>query len=195
MTAKKRERMFTMLAATADVAAHLPGPGESLHALITGVYDLTELIDAILERTGPAEHIRISTMSFGRDNARLMTRWLVEGLVQKLSLLGSTFFERAHKPECQLMRELLVPPHRYGYVRNHSKVITINFPPAPTQDAKSNAPSFLSIEGSANLRTCDHLEQIVITNDRSVYDWHANWIDAQLDRIGNTDNREWGMDK
>jgi len=35
-----------------------------------------------------------------------------------------------------------------------------------------------SIEGSANLRSSDNLEQMLILNDQDTHDYHAAWIDA-----------------
>jgi hypothetical protein len=44
------------------VLAHLPGPGESLHALCTARMDLTDVIGALLERLGRCDHLHVATL-------------------------------------------------------------------------------------------------------------------------------------
>lgn len=38
------------------------------------------------------------------------------------------------------------------------------------------------MEGSANLRTNANFEQVTVINDPGIYDFHAGWIDAALDK-------------
>ena len=39
---------------------------------------------------------------------------------------------------------------------------------------------WLVLEGSANLRSSDNLEQMTIFNEQAVHDFHAEWIDHVL---------------
>ncbi len=45
-------RRTAMLGQAAEALAVLPGPGEALHALMTGRYDLMHLITALVTRLG-----------------------------------------------------------------------------------------------------------------------------------------------
>src|SRR4029453_11993921 len=78
-----------------DTLALLPGPGESLHALCTARMDLTDVINALLEKWGRCERLRIATLGYNRRNFRAMLRWLDTGAVGSLTLLASIFY-RSH---------------------------------------------------------------------------------------------------
>jgi hypothetical protein len=58
------------------VLAHLPGPGESLHALCTARMDLTDVIGALLERLGKCDRLVIGTLGYNARNLRTMLAWL-----------------------------------------------------------------------------------------------------------------------
>ena len=49
--------------------------------------------------------------------------------------------------------------------RNHSKILCIDF----------GGEAFV-VESSANLRSCNNLEQFTLTNSRELYDFHRTWI-------------------
>src|SRR3954451_7189789 len=68
-TAKARRRYAAMLRESADILAHLPGPGESLHALMTGLYDFLTLVGHVItHRTAPCAQLRIATLAFSSRN-------------------------------------------------------------------------------------------------------------------------------
>src|SRR3954451_3004737 len=71
------------------VLEHLPGPGESLHALVTARLDLTDVVTALLETVGPCERMRVATLGFNERNLRVMLGWLDAGRVRSLSLVAS----------------------------------------------------------------------------------------------------------
>lgn len=54
---RKADRLrFAMLREASEILAALPGPGEQLHALMTGRYDLMDVVTLLLEaRPGPAK--------------------------------------------------------------------------------------------------------------------------------------------
>jgi len=52
--------------------------------------------------------------------------------------------------------------------RTHAKVIGLAFEPE----------HFYVIEGSANLRSCNNLEQITMTNNRTLFEFHRRWIQS-----------------
>src|SRR5579883_1877763 len=83
------------IAEAAETLKHLPGPGEALHCLMTARLDMTDVVNAILDRLGRCEAVRIATLGFNRRNARAMLGWLDSGEVGSLTLLASIFF-RSH---------------------------------------------------------------------------------------------------
>jgi hypothetical protein len=161
-----------MLREARQVLNVMPGPGESLHAVQSGRYDLANVVDVILERLGTAAALRIATLSFNRRNVQRMAAWTESRAAQRLTLLCSSFFYE-HNPELfQEAHQILAPPHRLAASRNHCKVIAFDF---ATGDK-------LVLEGSANLRTNGNREQFCLIHDAALHDWHGRWIDAEVSR-------------
>jgi hypothetical protein len=157
-----------MLHEAAAVLTHLPAPGEALHALITGRYDLMHLLVCLLDRLGPARHVRIATLSFNARNLMEMLGILDGPTPPRLTLLCSAFF-RDHNRELweETLAEFRDRGQRCAAARTHAKVITL--------DLASGVK--LALEGSANLRSNGNREQFLLVNDAALHDWHAAWID------------------
>jgi hypothetical protein len=147
--------------------ARLPAPGEALHVLMTGRYDLTELVAALVGRVGAVERMAVSTLSFSADNLATLLGLLDSGRVEALTLLACTFFRNCNK---RLWGEALAEFRRRGQrlaaARVHCKVVTL---------ACASGDRF-ALEGSSNLRNNDCWEQLAIVHDAGLHDFHAGWI-------------------
>jgi hypothetical protein len=165
---KAAARRTALLGQAAEALAVLPGPGETLHALMTGRYDLMHLIAALVTHLGGVQALRIATLSYNGRNLAEMVALLDAGRVQTLTLLCSAFFRDRNK---ELWEETLEAfrgrGQRAAAARSHAKVVTL-----ATAGGRR-----LSLEGSANLRTNSNREQFSLTNDAALHDWHAGWID------------------
>src|SRR5262245_45693853 len=88
--ARTHQRRFACLRAAAEVLDVLPDEGESLHAVMTGLYDLMHLLIVLLDRFGsPCRVLRIATLSLSRRNVQEMVALFDQGKVRQLSLLTS----------------------------------------------------------------------------------------------------------
>ena len=166
-------RRAAMLKEAGDVLTVLPAPGEALHAIITGRYDLLHLVVALLDKLGHAPAVRIATLSYNGRNLAEMLRLLDEGKVGSLTLLCSAFF-RDHNKElwAETLEDFRQRGQRAAAARSHAKVVTL-----ATAGGRR-----LSLEGSANLRTNSNREQFCLTEDAALHDWHAGWIDDLVNR-------------
>ncbi len=54
------------------VLEHLPGPGESLHAVCTARMELTDMIGVLIERLGRCDRMLIATLGYNEANLRTM---------------------------------------------------------------------------------------------------------------------------
>jgi hypothetical protein len=164
-------RRTAMLREAAQVLDHLPEPGEALHALMTGRYDLTILLTVLIERQPvPFDHLRIGTLSLKQRNLYELFRLIDAGKVGRLTLLVSDFFKEHHKDVCKaLVGELAgrSPLHRFASARSHAKVVCMDFGPGGK----------MVLEGSANLRTNSNREQFCLLHHAGLHDWHAGWLD------------------
>src|SRR5262249_57249585 len=85
---KLAARRAAGIAEAKAVLAHLPAPGESLHALCTARMDLTDVITALLEKLGRCERLVIGTLGYNARNLQTMLRWLDSGAVGELTPLA-----------------------------------------------------------------------------------------------------------
>src|SRR5215470_10881986 len=54
-------RRKAQLRAAAEVLPHLPGPGESVHTLLTGTFDFALVLTCVIQsRSVPCNHLRIT---------------------------------------------------------------------------------------------------------------------------------------
>jgi hypothetical protein len=173
-------RRAAMLHEAQAVLTVLPAPGEALHALITGRYDLMHLLVCLLQRLGPARAVRIATLSYSAWNLMEMLGIMDAPNPPRLTLLCSAFF-RDHNKELweETLEEFRERGQRCAAARTHAKVITL--------DLASGVK--LSLEGSANLRSNSNREQFALVNDAGLHDWHARWIDDLVTQYeGENDN-------
>jgi hypothetical protein len=154
--------------------AYLPQPGESLHALCTARMDLTDVINALLEKLGRCDRLRIATLGYNARNLRSMLEWIDHGAVGELTLLASIFYRSHNGAQWEeTLAEFRKRGHRAACCHCHAKVVTLAFATGER----------LSIEGSANL--CGNgsgREQFALINDAGLHDWHARWILALVSR-------------
>jgi hypothetical protein len=170
LVGKAAVRRHAALSLAGDVLTVLPGPSESLHAIMTGRYDVTDLLQVIFDKLGAISHLRIATLSFNTHNLTLLQEWIRSGTVKRLTLLYSLFFQE-HNPEIvQEMRAALGEQHRTAASRNHCKLVTMDFATGRKW----------TMEGSANLRTNSNREQVTITDSEQLHDWTAAYIDREV---------------
>lgn len=172
-TLKGSRRRMAMLAEARDVLRCLPQPGESVHGLMTGRYDLMHLILIIVESRPevPIECMRLATLSYNGRNLAEMLRLLDSGRVHQLSLICSTYFaEHDRDLYEETVQEFRKRGQRVAAPRSHAKVVTLAF-----SDGEK-----LVLEGSANLRTNSNREQFCLIHDAGLHDWHAAWMDKLI---------------
>lgn len=158
----------------ADTLAHLPGPGESLHALMTARLDMSDVLNALLDKMGRCDAARIATLGYNRRNFKAMLAWLDRGKIGSLTLVASIFF-RSHNGDLwsETVEEFRRRGQRAACVPSHCKVMALQF---------ADGTRF-AVEGSANL--CSNgsaREQFCIINDAGLHDFHAAWIEALVSK-------------
>jgi hypothetical protein len=171
---RSKARRALGIAEAAALLAHLPQPGESLHVLCTARFDMSDVLNHLVERFGVCDRLVVATLGYNRRNLLAMLRWLDAGAVRSLTLLSSIFW-RAYNKElwAETLAELRKRKQRAACCHCHAKVSALSF---------ASGERF-SIEGSANL--CGNgsgKEQFVLVNDAELCRWHSVWITALVDR-------------
>jgi hypothetical protein len=162
------------IAEAADTLAHLPGPGEALHAIMTARLDMSDVVNVLLDKLGRCDTARIASLGMNRRNFRAMLEWLDAGKVGSLALLASIFF-RSHNGDLwtETVEEFRKRGQRAACAPTHCKVMALAFADGTR----------LAIEGSANL--CSNgsaREQFMVANDAGLHDFHATWIQTLVSK-------------
>ena len=155
----------------ADLLPERPAEGEAVHTLMSGRYDLAQVVTATVRRW-PVSRLTVATLSANKRTLRELLNELDAGTVGTLAVVVSGFFARHNKGLFLAVRDELradYPGSTLIAAKTHAKITLFEF-------ADGSCP--LVFEGSANLRKNDSLEQLTAIRDRSVFDWHRRWIDA-----------------
>ena len=133
-----------------------------MHIILPGNVALGDVVWTVVDGTQLPGSLHVSTLGFGRAwihglLARLQARQITEA-----TICCSDYFAKADAAEFQEARELLAPwPVTLVAGRTHAKVATFGS---------------ISMEGSANLRACRSIENVSVTNDTNLADFHRQWI-------------------
>ena len=148
---------------------HLPvGPDDRTHCLLRGDFVLCDIIPALIAERGRCPHLRISTLGLSIANADALACLVERGHVGALTLIVSHYFAQVDKATVfRAVDARLAGVARLVITRTHAKVICL-----PTACGDT-----FTLEGSANLRSSDNIEQMVITNDPDTFAFHGAWID------------------
>jgi hypothetical protein len=186
-TFKAVTRRTAQLAEAGQLLDTLPGPGESLHVLMTGRYDLMHVLVLLLERQAPRGpcRLRIATLSYNARNVTELLAQIDAGRIGQLTFLCSKFFRENDTEIYVLLQKELQERnpdgrHRLAASRNHAKVVTFHWADG----------TCYALEGSANLRSNSNQEQYALINDRGLHDFHASWIEELVSRYEGNESRD-----
>lgn len=174
--AKAEARYVRAAKTAAALLPDLPQPGESVHALMTGRFDLCQVITSVVARLPACRHLRIATLCLSRRNAADLLGLAESRPAMRLTLLTSAFFRGHNKALFEwLAGELADRPNaRLAAARSHCKVVCFDLGPGDG----------VVFEGSANLRTNGNREQLAVIRDWSLHQWHCSWIDELVNADG-----------
>jgi hypothetical protein len=161
----------------ADAIHDPPAPGESIHAVSNGTYDFATWIPQMLTWIDTAHSLWVSTWTLSRPNADDIFALHDEGKIApgQLHFLTGLYFKRREAATYNyLLDGLLKRGGRYKAFENHCKVLLMN---NPARDA------YIVVESSANLNANPRFEQYVITNDRTLFDFHKDWMEEVFTSI------------
>jgi hypothetical protein len=145
----------------------LPAPGETAHLVLHGAVPLSAVVWHVVDQNPPSA-LTISTLGFSRAFVAELIDRMRTSRITEVVLVCSNYFSRADAVEYQEARKLLAPwPCRLTDARTHAKIAV--FGP-------------FSLEGSANLRSCRSVENVCITHDAALAQFHAKWISELADK-------------
>jgi len=157
----------------AKLLPRLPEPGEDLHLWIPAKFGSWAIVRNIIDRRLPQTitELWIATLSFSKTNAEQILDMLDSGTVKKVGLVVSHYFKASNREIYDaLVPKLIARNMPVVAIRNHAKVCLMQ-----TSDG-----TYYTIQGSANLRSNQNVEQTIITNDEPTYRFHRKVIATDL---------------
>jgi hypothetical protein len=145
----------------------LPERNESIHAIMGGDFAAWDLVPAIIKLAEKAvTKAYIATLGFNTSNSYHLATLITEKTIGQATVVCSDYFAKA---DATTFREAKTRLEAVGSTltstRNHAKILALDM-----------GENCYVVEGSANLRSCNNLEQITISNSRELFNFHAAWI-------------------
>lgn len=154
-----------------DNAVHLlkslPGPGETIHAIMDSHFKGIDLVPAVIKLAGqPCRELIVTTLGFNRRDAACLCELKERGDVLSLAMVCSNFFAEKDMGAFNYARERFEQSgSRLSVCRNHSKILLFDF------------GEFCYVnESSANLRSNNNIENFALSNSRDLFNFHKTWI-------------------
>lgn len=152
-----------------NLLKRLPENGEAFHFVISRYFEPCDLIPAVRILSDPAviKTLTVTTLGLNVDNVATIAAGMHQGKVLDCTILVSQFFRRMN-PETYnfLVQEIRGRGGHVGFGNNHTKIMLFEM----------SDGNHYSIEGSGNIRACSAIEQFMMVNDKTVYDFHREWI-------------------
>jgi len=148
----------------------LPKPEESLHLIVDGRFEPCDMIPATRRLSDPAtiKSLTVTTLGLNEDNIAQICRAIDAGKIGTATIITSHYFRAAERPLYEWMKkEIEQRGGRVRGLRTHAKIMLME-----TTDGNCYV-----VEGSANLRSCKSVEQMVMTNSRPLFEFHQTWIE------------------
>jgi hypothetical protein len=159
---------FTRVSNAERQIADLPLEGESIHCLMAGDYNGSDLIPAIQSLAGETiQELQIATLGFNQTNISQLCAMFDDGLIRCLAVACSDYFRDTSRQTFDFaVHELTNRGQRITSTRTHAKVILFRF-----------RRGRYVVESSANLRSCNNVEQFALTRSAPLYRFHHAWLE------------------
>jgi len=140
----------------------MPAPGESIDIILPGSVALGDVLWHIVDNIHQPGPLRVSTLGFGRRWVAGLVDRLRSGQITEARIACSDYFARSDAAEFLDAQQALAGwPVTLRAGRTHAKVAVYGH---------------IAMAGSANLRSCRSIENVTVTNNPALADWHRRWI-------------------
>jgi len=154
----------------AESIGHIPGPDEAIHLAVSGRFALWHVVPAVLKLSGqPIDELIIATLGFSKRNISALCELLDAGQIGCVHLLASHYFKGTSNEIYTHAEKLFADrPDKAHFrsLRTHAKVLLFRLSDRRT----------ITVESSANLRSCKNIEQMTLIGDPALHAFHRGWI-------------------
>lgn len=148
------------------ILKELPEPGEALHLLSNGTYNLMNFIIFLTEKFKVVDELFISTWATSTTNVNDLLKFFDNGIIKNLNVLLGDYHKFKSRAEFGMLANgLMERKQRFCIFNNHVKLII----------ARKDA-DYIVVESSANLTSNPRLELHTISNNADLYTFHEQWM-------------------
>ncbi len=154
----------------------IPEAGCRYYVILDGKFIAGDFIEAfIVEHNLHCKSMTISTLSMSENNVDSLANILNGGFVDELNLIVSDFFF-SHE------RRNLIPYIYENLDKNDSFQLAVAGTHCKTCQFETHDGRFFVIHGSANLRSSSNIEQIMIEENKELYDFNLEYQLAIIEK-------------
>lgn len=150
--------------------------GQRVFAVVDGSFIFGDFIEAYLVTHNLlAKRMVISTLSLSQNNIDSLKNLFDGDYLEKLDLIVSTMFwgnERGNLINYTYKKLDIDNKFQLAVCRTHTKITLI----------ETECGKWLTIHGSANLRSSDNIEMFSIENSKDLYDFNLEWHDEIINK-------------
>jgi len=145
----------------------LPGPGETIHAIMDSHFKGIDLVPAIINLAQrPAAELIVTTLGFNQRDAACLCELKERREIRELAMVCSNFFaEKDPRAYDYAVEHFARVGAKIAVSRNHSKLLLFDF-----------GDECYTVESSANLRSCNNFENFVLSNSKPLFRFHKGWV-------------------
>jgi hypothetical protein len=170
-TTRSRARTCFDFTKVENAVAHLkrlPRAEETIHCLMGGDYNAADLIPAVQSIAGrPVDELHLATLGFNKTNTAQLCAMFDDGLIRRISLACSHYFANTDQPTFEFAaHELRKRGQKIVATRTHAKLALFRF-----------GRDCYAVESSANLRSCNNVEQFSFTRSSRLFRFHRAWLE------------------
>lgn len=150
--------------------------GQRVFAVVDGSFIFGDFIEAYLVTHNLlAKRMVISTLSMSQENVDSLKNLLIGDYLEKLDIVVSDYFyshERHNLIKYMYEHLDINDGFQLAVCRTHTKITLI----------QTECGKWLTIHGSANLRSSDNIEMFSIENSKDLYDFNLEWHDEIINK-------------
>jgi hypothetical protein len=163
-------RSLEQVQMAARLLDRLPDDQEAYHIVLSGKFSMWHFVPSIAQIADPhiIDELHVVTLSYSGQNMTELLKMIDNVEIRSVTFTTSTYFAAMNR---ELYRKavdaLTANGHRIRALLVHAKMLLIRL-----ADGRK-----FTLESSANLRSCNNIEQAVLTCDAGLYDFHRAWIE------------------
>jgi hypothetical protein len=159
------ERHTALIAKLAELG--LPAPGQQFRLVTRRTFNAIEFLEYIVEQETILD-LKMAIYSINFYAAKILLNLVNEGKIQAVEILMSNLRNKAHREKEEIVKKMFLdhPKISLFFASSHAKMFS----------CRTSKGNFYTLEGSGNLAFNSRVEQYVIDNDRTLYEFSCSWM-------------------